>query len=352
MAFKNKNNQIINFNMNELNVEILYGLFNDMNNEIFGFGTIKRYYNLTKNQINFLKNEFYKVYDRDHEIFKILNKKRAIFVGKKLSIKLKGQQIAPNSQQQRTESVRKFWKDNENTEYGLQLREQSRKSMLELWNKNIPQLPENIKKRTESRLRNCGGKLTPEHCKKISISQIGKFVPIETRQKQSTAAKLKYQNGYARPNFKHTDETKLLLSEKTKKLWESGIFSNNKFFTSKGQIEIFDLVNDIIFPDFLVELNKMKYAKSWDVFIDECKLIIEYNGTYWHYDPRKYNFDFVDTSRNLVAIDVWSKDAEKAQIAINNNYKFIVIWQLDWEALPNIDDKINFLKNKINEQFS
>ena len=35
-----------------------------------------------------------------------------------------------------------------------------------------PILPENIKKRTESRLRNCGGKLTPEHCKKISISQI------------------------------------------------------------------------------------------------------------------------------------------------------------------------------------
>lgn len=43
--------------MNELNVEVSYGLFNDMNNEIFGFGTIKRHYNLTKKQINFLKNK-------------------------------------------------------------------------------------------------------------------------------------------------------------------------------------------------------------------------------------------------------------------------------------------------------
>ena len=165
---------------------------------------------------------------------------------------------------------------------------------------------------------------------KMSQSQLGKPLTEEHKLKLRKPKKAK------RSNFRHTTETKHKLSLITKNQWKSGI--HKPIFKSKGQQEVIRLLKE---QGYSIQDEYVVGGKPYDVFVKEKNLLIEFNGTYWHRDPRFF------TSSDEV-IKIWEKDKNKRLIAESNGYIIKVIWQHDWEQCK---DKNIYIKKLLNEQF-
>jgi len=148
-----------------------------------------------------------------------------------------------------------------------------------------------------------------------------KIITDETREKMSKAAK---ERGYNLPNgFTHSETTKRKLSKITKKQWEDGIHIHSS--QSKGQLELSDILEK---TGYTIESEYLLDGRPFDIKIGN--LLIEFNGTYWHLDPRFYSTEYSDNSRN--STEIWNRDLQKRNIAIENGYELIVVWQSDWET--------------------
>lgn len=72
--------------------------------------------------------------------------------------------------------------------------------------------------------------------------------------------------------------------------------------------------------------------------------LIEYNGSYWHADPRLYEKDA--EVRKIAAQQVWEKDRSKIEAAKSHGYQVLVIWERDFkqDKQREIEKCMNFLK--------
>jgi len=72
-------------------------------------------------------------------------------------------------------------------------------------------------------------------------------------------------------------------------------------------------------------------GKVFDFIISNTKILIEVNGDYWHCNPSRYNEnDIVSHPSGKVKVcDIWKKDTKKREIAENNGYKLIYIWEAE-----------------------
>jgi hypothetical protein len=72
-----------------------------------------------------------------------------------------------------------------------------------------------------------------------------------------------------------------------------------------------------------------------DYYDETIGLVIEYNGDYWHANPRKYNWDstFTRGGMPLNAKEIWISDELKKQqtISILNIQDYEVVWEMDYK---------------------
>lgn len=86
-------------------------------------------------------------------------------------------------------------------------------------------------------------------------------------------------------------------------------------------------------------------------FLVNNELIIEMNGRFWHADPRWYNENDIMNfpgGKKIIAKNIWEKNKNKKNLAIENGYKFITIWEDD---MNNSDDCeiLNLIQNEISK---
>lgn len=120
---------------------------------------------------------------------------------------------------------------------------------------------------------------------------------------------------------------------------------------SKPQKEIFDFLNKnfkeyTVFTDFGIEKSKTKYKV--DFLIKELNLVIEFNGTYWHCDPRFYEKTYYNQKKRLKAEEIWSYDNKRKSFLEGLGYKVIVVWEHDYKT--NNEQTLQILKESIYEQ--
>lgn len=106
---------------------------------------------------------------------------------------------------------------------------------------------------------------------------------------------------------------------------------------SKAEYEIIDFIKS---KNLDVITDHSIKNKIYDVYIPTLNLIIEYNGTYWHCDPRIYSENFKHKKKGITAKDIWKKDKEKLYLAVNGGYNYEVIWEMDYKRDNNILNKI------------
>jgi G:T-mismatch repair DNA endonuclease (very short patch repair protein) len=130
----------------------------------------------------------------------------------------------------------------------------------------------------------------------------------------------------------HSDETKELLRNITKKMWEDGVYNNTPdYWRSKLEVTVFD---DIVkyYPtaqhSFKIKANNRTYM--YDIFIPELNLFIEVNGEYWHCNPKTYDAQFFHPIVKRTAQEIWNNDTCKNKVAEDNGYKVIVLWECDY----------------------
>jgi very-short-patch-repair endonuclease len=67
-----------------------------------------------------------------------------------------------------------------------------------------------------------------------------------------------------------------------------------------------------------------------DFCLTEKRLVIEYNGSYWHANPEKYDETFVNKTTGKTAEEIWESDKRKIEFLESEGYKVKIIWESDW----------------------
>lgn len=60
-------------------------------------------------------------------------------------------------------------------------------------------------------------------------------------------------------------------------------------------------------------------------------IAFEFDGTYWHCDPRFYAPDYIMKVKNITAKEIWEKDAEKDQLCLDKNVILYRVKEYDWK---------------------
>jgi len=155
-------------------------------------------------------------------------------------------------------------------------------------------------------------KLSESH-KGLNIWSRGRVVSESTKKNMSLAQKLKWKNGCFSPSYKSKEQKEIL-----NYCYELGYKPKEEYFIE---------------------------GKPFDILITELNTIIEFNGTYWHCDPRKYKSDYYHKQQKKTAEQQWKYDKEKNKLAENAGYKVKVIWEDDWKKCEN---KLKFVQEVLN----
>ena len=134
-------------------------------------------------------------------------------------------------------------------------------------------------------------------------------------------------------NTTHTEETKKHISETKKKQYKEGLIKLQRINISKAEKEIAEWFknNNIEFtPQFRIPGVSFIY----DFYLPKYNLIIEYNGNYWHADPKIYKSGTLLKRPNCeeVLVDkIWERDKMKKEEVELKGYKLIYIWENDYK---------------------
>jgi hypothetical protein len=166
---------------------------------------------------------------------------------------------------------------------------------------------------------------------------------------------------------KYGEEIGLLKFTERQNKWSKSLSTNGnlKIGYSKISQELFnkllenydvDVKNTIYFATHNKEykLNKCESEGGiwlYDFTDTKNKKIIEFNGDMFHGNPNKYKSDDYPHPfrKHITAQEMWDKDKRKLDVAIENGFEVLVIWDSEyrWGNKQEIIDKcVSFLKNK------
>jgi len=133
-------------------------------------------------------------------------------------------------------------------------------------------------------------------------------------------------------------------SNNLKKKWDSGEMEHARKIMSDTMKEtrrsgkLKSVIRSKKEKEIIVEIKKMGYAvkhsfkvdtKICDVFIPTLNLIIEYNGDYWHCNPKKYGPDYFNQKKQKTAKELWEYDKNKIDLIKEKGYNLEIVWESD-----------------------
>ncbi len=100
--------------------------------------------------------------------------------------------------------------------------------------------------------------------------------------------------------------------------------------SSKAEREIANILEDLEVRH-VRQFSPSRYR--FDFYLPEQNLVLEYNGTYWHADPRKYEPSYYNTKKGKTAEEIWQYDAIRLDYARSMGYNTSVVWEEDFKRL-------------------
>lgn len=148
-----------------------------------------------------------------------------------------------------------------------------------------------------------------------------------------------------------TEEEKLEI--KKKKLLNGSGYSKNSqelFWKIYNTYNTHDIVFQELSNNEYFLYNKIKKQFYKFDFVDHTnKKIIEFNGDYWHCNPKFYTEYFFNKTKQKTAKEIWDYDNIKNEYAsISLGYDVLVIWENDFKQNKEktIQLCIDFIKNR------
>ena len=111
---------------------------------------------------------------------------------------------------------------------------------------------------------------------------------------------------------------------------------------SCGEKEVLSYISSIYDGTILENDRTIIKPKELDIYLPELHLAIEYNGDYWHANPKYYSEDHI--IGDVPAKTVWKEDKQKINRCIKAGIELLVIWEDDW---TNRKEQVQFELNNI-----
>lgn len=89
--------------------------------------------------------------------------------------------------------------------------------------------------------------------------------------------------------------------------------------------------------------RKKYFFYDFAIIKSNNKKIIEFNGDFWHANPSIYTENWKHKVLNTTAKDLWKKDEYKHNLAKENGFDILIIWEKEWR-----DNKEDVIKRSIN----
>lgn len=143
--------------------------------------------------------------------------------------------------------------------------------------------------------------------------------------------------GPGNPMFGRKHSEGALAKSKRTLLQNHGV--TNAFFLSKhrtmskAQQEILDhLSSSVPAAQFEGEKLFLSGAHKYfiDIFSDQAKMIVEFNGDYWHCNPTKFSGSFFHPKKRKYAEQIWADDAERLSVMRQKGYHTITVWESEY----------------------
>ena len=134
--------------------------------------------------------------------------------------------------------------------------------------------------------------------------------------------------------------------------WKNKVFNDIQFIGC-GKSKISHNMFSFLTEDKNLYENE-KYIKhnnhihKYDYCDRNSKRIIEFNGDFWHCNPKIYKFDYFHPVKNKTAQEIWDYDVMKIKAAEFYNYEVLTIWEYEYVNFPDetIKKCIQFLNEK------
>jgi G:T-mismatch repair DNA endonuclease (very short patch repair protein) len=174
----------------------------------------------------------------------------------------------------------------------------------------------------------------------LSPAVLSKFPVVDTQWGERRRNPVLYDEWQDTLNKKSPDELDSIARSKVMRSGSS---------VSKPEKELYNsLIKHVSDIETQFILNNYKKRFIYDI---RCgNKIIEFNGSYWHCDPRLFEENYFRKDAKLYAKDIWEKDKIKISLARNRGFDVLVIWELDFKKDKEIviQKCIDFMKSNIN----
>jgi G:T-mismatch repair DNA endonuclease (very short patch repair protein) len=91
-----------------------------------------------------------------------------------------------------------------------------------------------------------------------------------------------------------------------------------------------NIIKELKAQGFVVIHSYQLERKIYDIYIPDLNMLIEFNGDYWHCNPKHYKANYFNVKKNMTAKQIWAADAAKEELAVKNGYEFLTIWESDY----------------------
>lgn len=231
-------------------------------------------------------------------------------------------------------------------------RKQASKFSIEYWKKNFPELSEEeindkisefVKESLKNRLSPTQIKYWTERghsakeAKKIISERQKTFSKEICIKKHGKEKGINIWKERQRKWIKTMDDKP---HEEKMEILKKKIFSDGKY--SKISQKLFWKIYSILENKkdiFFKELNDEFFIniKDENFFVVDFKYknkIIEFQGDFWHMNPKIYESEEINSIRKISASEIWETDLKKKTILEKNNYNILFIWEQDFKNNP------------------
>lgn len=134
---------------------------------------------------------------------------------------------------------------------------------------------------------------------------------------------------------KHTDAARAAMSAAKKQQYSDGVVNIRRYKLSAAekQIAVWLRAQHILFT---AQFHIKGVPFLYDFYVHDMHLLVEYQGDYWHANPRKYAAGSTVRlwSRGHVPVEtIWARDAAKRRAAEAAGYRVAYLWEMDFLRL-------------------
>jgi len=167
-----------------------------------------------------------------------------------------------------------------------------------------------------------GKKHSKESLKKMSKSKKGQNMGDKNHMKQEKYRQM--SRDIMRSNWDNGILDRKVMSDMMKETRRSGKLKS--VIRSEKEKEI---VVEIRKMGYVVQHSLRVETKIYDIFIPSLNLVIEYNGDYWHCNPKKYKPDYFNQKKQKTAKELWEYDKNKIDLIREKGYNLEIVWESD-----------------------